>query len=107
MDEFKLKERLRHRLYIAIKNNSKNGSAVKDLGCTIPELKEYLEKLFSNGMTWENWGLKGWHIDHKKPLSSFDLTNRKELIKAVHYTNLQPMWGIENLKKSNKILYGQ
>jgi hypothetical protein len=101
---YKLTEVLRTRLYFALKNNSKSGSAVKDLGCTVPELKLYLESKFQPGMTWDNWAVRGWHIDHIKPLSSFDLTNRKEFLKACHYTNLQPLWWYDNIKKGFKIL---
>ena len=88
---YKLKHNLRTRLRCAIKGNHKNGSAVKDLGCTISELKIYLESKFLPGMTWDNWSQNGWHIDHIIPLSSFDLTNREEFLKASHYTNLQPL----------------
>jgi len=98
---YKLACNLRSRLYYAIKGNWKVGSAVRDLGCIIPELKIYLEKQFKQGMTWDNWGTYGWHIDHVKPLSSFNLSNREELLKAVHYTNLQPLWAEENIKKHN------
>ena len=83
----------------AIKTNAKAGSAVRDLGCTIPELKAHLEAQFQPGMTWDNWSLKGWHIDHIKPLTSFDLTNREQFLQACHYTNLQPLWASENLSK--------
>ena len=99
---FKLQINLRKRLYMALKNNSKKGSAVKDLGCTIPELKQYLESKFQPGMTWENYGK--WHIDHIKPLSSFDLSNREELIQATHYTNLQLLWARDNCIKSDKLI---
>jgi hypothetical protein len=98
---FKLACNLRNRLRKALKNNQKVGSAVKDLGCSIPELKIYLELKFQKGMNWDNWG--EWHIDHIKCLSSFDLTNRDEFLKANHYTNLQPMWAKENIRKKDKI----
>lgn len=96
---YKLACNLRSRCYHAIKDISKLGSTIKDLGCSIPELKVYLESKFQKGMTWENWSKTGWHIDHIQPLSSFNLSDRKEFLKAVHYTNLQPLWAEENLKK--------
>lgn len=99
--QYKLGCMLRSRLRSALKNNQKVGSAVKDLGCSISELKEYLENKFKEGMTWNNQG--EWHIDHIKPLSSFDLTDRKQLLEACHYTNLQPLWATENLQKANKL----
>ena len=89
---------------MALKGNYKNGSAVKDLGCSIDELKTYLESKFQLGMTWDNWSKDGWHIDHIKPLSSFDLTDKKQLLEACHYTNLQPLWATDNLSKGDKII---
>lgn len=102
---FKLKNALRQRLSRAIKKNYKKGSAVKDLGCDIVFLKNYLESKFKTGMSWQNHGLgKGkWNIDHIRPLSSFDLLNTDEIKKACHYTNLQPLWFEENMSKGNKI----
>ena len=88
----KLRGNLRNRLNRALKNNYKAGSAVSDLGCSIPELKKYLESKFQPNMTWSNHSKIGWHIDHIKPLSKFNLSNREELLKAVHYSNLQPLW---------------
>jgi hypothetical protein len=101
---YKLKEILRSRIRNVIKKNKKAGSAVKDLGCTVEEFKTYLESKFQPGMTWENHGLNGWHIDHIKPLASFDLTNRQQFLEACHYTNLQPLWAKDNIIKSDKIL---
>ena len=98
----RLRSNLRTRLYSAINGNQKTGSAVCDLGCTIDELKAYLEVLFRPGMTWDNWAFDGWHIDHIKPLVSFDLTDREQFLQACHYTNLQPLWAKENLSKSDK-----
>lgn len=92
---------LRSRLGKAIKNQQKVGSAVEDLGCSIDALIGFLEDKFQEGMSWDNYG--EWHIDHVMPLSSFNLTNPNELKKACHYTNLQPLWSTDNLRKSNKV----
>jgi len=79
----------------------KSGSGVKDLGCSIKDLKIYLEGKFKQGMSWNNWGTKGWHIDHIRPLSSFKLSERSNLLEACHYTNLQPLWAEDNILKSD------
>ena len=102
--QFKLGTILRSRLCTALKRNYKAGSAVRDLGCTIPELKFYLEGQFQGGMTWENHSRTGWHIDHKIPLDFYDLTDREQLLQAIHYTNLQPMWAGDNLRKGKKLI---
>lgn len=99
---YKIKGVLRSRLNQAIKNNQKVGSAVRDLGCSIEELKKHLESQFKLGMTWDNWSKSGWHIDHIEPLSSFNLTDPYQLKRACYYTNLQPLWAKDNLRKSNK-----
>jgi hypothetical protein len=96
--QHKLRVLLRSRLNQAVKSQ-KNGSATRDLGCSIDELKIYLEYKFQPGMSWDNYGPKGWHIDHIRPLSSFDLSNREQLKIACHYSNLQPLWAADNLKK--------
>ena len=100
--QFKLALNLRRRLCHKLKFKQKPGSAVKDLGCTLGELKLYLESKFQPGMNWENHNQTGWHVDHIVPLSKFDLTEREEFLKACHYTNLQPLWAIDNLKKGNR-----
>lgn len=101
--QYKLGSNLRNRLKSAINGNYKSGSAVRDLGCTIPELKQYLESKFLPGMSWDNWTVDGWHIDHIKPLSSFNLTDRQQFLEACHYTNLQPLWAKDNLLKSDTV----
>lgn len=105
--QFRLSLSLRSRTRVAIKNNQKVGSAVRDLGCSIEDLKIHLENQFKNGMSWSNWTHKGWHIDHIVPLSAFDLTDREQFLSACHYTNLQPLWAHENFSKggANKINY--
>lgn len=97
---YKLMCNLRTRLYHAVKKDFKVGSAIRDLGCSISHLKKHLEARFTLGMCWENYGK--WHIDHIVPLASFDLTNLEEFKKACCYTNLQPMWAIENIVKGCK-----
>lgn len=103
---YRITKYLRARLYNAVKNNQKTGSAIKDLGCSVEELKKHLENNFypnpSNmeDMTWNNYG--EWHIDHIKPLASSNLSNPEEIKAACHYMNLQPLWAKDNLKKSNK-----
>jgi len=95
---------IRARIYDVLKNGYKSDRTEKLIGITIKELKIYIEKQFKPGMTWNNYGFYGWHIGHKMPLSSFDLTKAEEQEKAFHYTNLQPLWAKENLRKHSKIL---
>jgi len=101
---FRLADTLRSRLKHALKGNFKSGSAVGDLGCSIEQLKKHIESKFKTGMTWDNWTRNGWHIDHIIPLSRFNLSNKEELLKACHYTNLQPLWAKDNLSKGSLIL---
>jgi hypothetical protein len=88
--KFKLLVYLRTRLNRAIKINQKKGSAIKDLGCSIEFLKQYIESKFYGKMTWKNWG-EVWELDHIKALFKFDLMDRKQFLKAVNYKNLQPL----------------
>ena len=90
---------LRARLRAALKTNSKTGSAVRDLGCTIPEFKVYIEALWQAGMTWDNLG-QYWHLDHIKALGLFDLEDSEQLRQAVHYTNIQPLTTADHAVKS-------
>jgi hypothetical protein len=100
---FKLSVVLRSRLRMAIYCDRKGGSAVSDLGYSIEFFKSYLESKFLHLMTWENWNTHGWHIDHIIPISSFDLSDREQVLKACHYTNMQPLWSTDNLMKGDKI----
>lgn len=99
---YRLSYDLRIRLWQALNGQRREGSAVRDLGCTLDELKEHLESQFQPGMNWENWGRRGWHIDHIRPLASFDLSDKRQLREACHFTNLQPLWWRDNLRKAAK-----
>jgi len=97
---FRLACNMRVRLSEAVSGKNKSASAIKDLGCSLDELRLHLESQFKPGMTWENYG--EWHIDHIRPLVSFDLSNSKQAKTACHYTNLQPLWAEENFSKGGK-----
>lgn len=96
---FRIACTLRSRLGRFTKGMPVAGSTVRDLGTSLPEFKKYIESLFKPGMTWENWGRDGWHLDHIKPLASFDLTDREQFLEACHYINLQPLWAEDNMRK--------
>jgi len=96
---FRLICNIRSRIRIAIKRNSKKSSSIDLLGCSINRLKIHLEKQFKPGMSWTNYGFYGWHVDHIKPCSSFDLSKLKEQRKCFNWKNLQPLWAEENLQK--------
>lgn len=102
---FRLSCNLRNRLGKMMRGRIKNGSAVKDLGCSIEDLRAHLEKLFKPNMNWQNYGFgEGkWNIDHIIPLSKFNLKDRNQFLKACHYSNLQPLWHVENIRKSDII----
>jgi len=98
---FKITRSLRDRFKNALRSKrlAKTESPIELIGCSIPELRRYLENQWMPGMSWENYGLKGWHIDHSRPIKSFDLTQEEERRTCFHYTNLQPLWAADNLKK--------
>jgi hypothetical protein len=100
--EFKLLMDMRSRLcgYLKKHNITKKNKTFDIVGCSPEFLKEHLENKFTDGMSWDN--RSKWHIDHIVPLSS--AKNEEELYKLCHYTNLQPLWAEDNLKKSNKIV---
>jgi hypothetical protein len=105
---FRLRMNLRSRMRLALKGGVKKGSFYELVGCSIEDLKARIESLWTEGMSWENYGSidgqnhLGWHIDHIKACSSFDLSDPEQQKICFHYTNLQPLWGIDNIKKKNK-----
>ena len=102
--EFKLRKTVRNHTHKIIKATKiqKSKSSFEYLGCTIGEFKEHIESQFVEGMSWENYGLYGWHIDHKVPLDWY-VKNHTNPFEANHYTNLQPMWAGDNMSKGNFI----
>ncbi|RLF65297.1 MAG: hypothetical protein DRN30_04235 [Thermoplasmata archaeon] len=98
--QYKIAENLRSRLGSALKGRSKSKSTLELLGCTVENLIKHLESQFKPGMSWDNYG--SWHIDHIIPISSYDLTIESQQFSACNFTNLQPLWALENKQKSNK-----
>lgn len=111
---YKLGKSLRSRIGAEIRKLKKQlnidvnkcAKSIDLLGCSISELKVYLESKFQSGMNWENhgYGDNCWHIDHILPCASFDLTKEADQRKCFHYSNLQPLWQSDNLSKSDKII---
>lgn len=99
---YAIKLRLRSRMNIAVKHaglDKKCASSSKLLGISYQGLKEWLEAQFTEGMTWEN--RSDWHVDHIVPCDAFDLTVDQNQRICFWYKNLQPLWGLDNLQKSN------
>jgi hypothetical protein len=93
---------LRCRMRGALKNNTKIAHTLNLIGCTVDELRLHIEALFQPGMSWDNYGLSGWHIDHQVPISWFDLSIFDNQKLVFHYTNLRPLWAKDNLSKGAK-----
>jgi hypothetical protein len=102
--QFALASRVRSRISVAMRRlGGKNGNKTKDLiGCSFEFLKKHIESQFKEGMSWED--RSSFHIDHIKPLASFDLTDPEQLKTACHYTNLQPLSPTENMSKGARNL---
>lgn len=98
---FKLLCHVRSRVsrVLKIRQVSANGVAFRLLGCSVKELRAHLEKQFSPGMTWENYGK--WHVDHKRPCASFNLHDESQRFQCFNFSNLQPLWAKDNLKKGS------
>lgn len=94
----------KHRIWEVISDNGKRkvSKPFRFLGCDKQFLVHWLEKQFQPGMSWDNYGQYGWHIDHIRPLASFDLADENQQKIAFHYTNLQPLWWRDNLSKHAK-----
>lgn len=99
----RIKNNLFRRLNHAIACAVKHAPTYELVGCTPDQLKAHLEAAFLPGMTWENYGKGGWHIDHVMPCAAFDLTKESEQRKCFHYSNLNPLWGRDNMSKGKKV----
>ena len=100
---FRLVNIQRARIRKALKGVVKSKRTLALLGCSAEEIWKHLESKFKPGMTKENYG--EWHVDHIKPCASFDLTDPEQQAICFHYTNLQPLWAVDNIKKRDRLDY--
>lgn len=95
---YRLVRQIRNRIRSALKGVSKSASALELVGCSLRELRTYLELQFRQGMTWENYG-PVWHLDHIRPCASFDLLQPEQQRECFHFSNLQPLFAFDNISK--------
>lgn len=103
---FLMRHRLATRMSCVIrrfKAGRKCARTLELLGCSGKEFCAYLEKQFVSGMSWKNYGK--WHVDHIIPCAKFDLSKSEQQAICFHYTNLQPLWAVDNIKKKDKVSY--
>lgn len=101
-ENFRLRSTIGSRIsnMVSQRRGTKCADTMSLIGCDLTFLKSYLADRFSEGMTWENYG--SWRIDHRIPCARFDLTDPAQRRQCFHYSNLQPMWGLENIAKGAK-----
>lgn len=99
---YKIECILRARLYKSLSKIKKTNKTVSLLGCSVDDFKLHIEKQFKKDMSWDNWSHETWHIDHIRPISSYNLSDPEQQKECFHYTNLQPLYASENLRKQKK-----
>lgn len=99
---YRIKTNIASRIAAALVRQSgmKAGRTVELIGCSMPDLRLYLESRFGDNMTWQNYGTY-WHIDHIIPCALFDLTKPSHQRRCFHFSNMQPMEAAENIRKSD------
>jgi hypothetical protein len=104
---YKLVNIIRNRIRVSLKycKGIKSAKTMELLGCSIQEAREHIESQWLPGMSWDNHGSYGWHIDHIKPVHAFDLRNPEHQKICFHYTNLRPLWATDNLERPRKMSF--
>ena len=92
------------RMSEVLRGLSKTARTLELVGCSLHEPWAHLEQQFSPAMSWDNYGYYGWHIDHIRPCSSFDLSDPEQQRLCFHYTNLQPLWAKQNMRKGKQYI---
>jgi len=104
---FRATSNLRRRIRLAIKGGftSKAASTQELLGAPFDVVRTHIESLWKPGMSWENYGIDTWHIDHIRPCADFDLDDPEQQKLCFNYKNLQPLWAEKNWAKGAKLIY--
>lgn len=98
-ENFRIGERIRRAFQELFLGKRKESKYLPLLGCDVKEWRSHIEDRFHDGMTWENYGFRGWHVDHILPRSNFDQTSLSDQKICWHYTNTQPLWAKDNFAK--------
>lgn len=103
-ENYRIRMLLGGRMRRVLKQNKiyKQNTTFELLGCALQEFKNHIESQFTDSMSWEFFNNGEIHIDHIRPCCTFDLTSEAALRKCFHYTNLQPLWAIDNYRKAKK-----
>lgn len=101
---FKLSRVLRTYVSVHIRKGFKSAKSSELLGCSIESFRMYIESLFQPGMSWDNYGREGWHLDHIVAVALFDLTKPEHQRACFHFSNYQPLWWEDNYRKGKKLL---
>lgn len=100
---YKIKVNFMRRLREVIHADSRALHTAELLGCSVEDFKSHLESQFDEKMSWENYSNTGWHIDHIVPCAYFDLTRKSHQRRCFHWSNMQPMWSVENITKRDSL----
>lgn len=99
---YKIKKNLRRRVHHALMGRNKSDNTFNLIGCSPEDFKQHIESLWIEGMSWDNYGPSGWHIDHIKECYTFDLSDPLQQQECFHYSNQRPLWAKDNLKRPKK-----
>lgn len=100
---FKIKRNLRRRVHHALKGENKSQATFDLIGCSPEEFKSHIESQWEAGMSWDNYGTRGWHIDHIKPCHTFDLSCPEQQKECFHFSNQRPLWATDNLTRPKNL----
>jgi len=100
---FRIKRNLRRRISHVLNGRLKTADTFSLVGCTPSEFRDHIQSQWTEGMSWDNYGYRGWHVDHVIPCCSFDLSTEDGQRRCFHFSNQRPLWALDNLRKGRKI----